>query len=112
MTILEPILVDLIPFALLKLVIESGYYILIFEILIKQRENKKAENKREPKPSKAPPKGESKRNKGEAKRNKNYLLENCGLLLAFLLPYFLRSTTLESLVSKPLGFKTALKAIS
>ncbi len=85
----------------------------MFEILIKQ-ERKKAENKnkREPKLSKAPPKGEAKRNKGEAKRNKNYLLENCGLLLAFLLPYFLRSTTLESLVSKPLGFKMALKAIS
>ncbi|GAA7922388.1 hypothetical protein HpMS258_03710 [Helicobacter pylori] len=40
MTILEPILVDLIPFALLKLVIDRGYYILIFEILIKQRGQK------------------------------------------------------------------------
>lgn len=106
MTILEPILADFIPFALLKLLIENDLLYINFEILIKQ-ERKKAENKnkREPKLSKAPP-------KGEAKRNKNYLLENCGLLLAFLLPYFLRSTTLESLVSKPLGFKMALKAIS
>ncbi|GAA9091451.1 hypothetical protein BTM325_05510 [Helicobacter pylori] len=45
MTILEPILVDFIPFVLLKLLIENDHYILIFEILIKQRENKKAENK-------------------------------------------------------------------
>ncbi len=81
----------------------GGVVIAYFEILIKQ-ERKKAENKREPKPPKTPPK--------KRKRNKNYLLENCGLLLAFLLPYFLRSTTLESLVSKPLGFKMALKAIS
>ncbi|GAA8880012.1 hypothetical protein VN0909_02690 [Helicobacter pylori] len=56
MTILEPILVDLIPFALLKLLIENDYYILIFEILIKQERAKKQNNKREPKPSKAPPK--------------------------------------------------------
>ncbi|GAA9545379.1 hypothetical protein UBN53_10990 [Helicobacter pylori] len=60
MTILEPILVDFIPFALLKLLIESDYY--IFEISIKQeRENKKAENKREPKPSKALPKERQKK---------------------------------------------------
>ncbi len=78
----------------------GGVVIAYFEILIKQ-ERKKAEMKE----SQSPP-------KGETKRNKNYLLENCGLLLAFLLPYFLRSTTLESLVSKPLGFKMALKAIS
>ncbi|GAA8814495.1 hypothetical protein HpRN112_06150 [Helicobacter pylori] len=56
MTILEPILVDLIPFALLKLLIGNDYYTLIFEILIKTREDKKAENKRKPKPSKTPPK--------------------------------------------------------
>ncbi|GAA8280294.1 hypothetical protein HpKG73_14430 [Helicobacter pylori] len=55
MTILEPILADFIPFALLKLLIENDYYTFYFEILIKQ-ERKKAENKREPKPSKAPPK--------------------------------------------------------
>ncbi|GAA8351155.1 hypothetical protein KH0195_02610 [Helicobacter pylori] len=57
MTILEPILVDFIPFALLKLLIENDYYTFYFEILIKQ-ERKKVENKnkREPKPSKAPPK--------------------------------------------------------
>ncbi|GAA9406464.1 hypothetical protein TH0820_13510 [Helicobacter pylori] len=54
MTILEPILVDFIPFVLLKLLIENDYYTFHFEILIKQREDKKAENKREPKPSKAP----------------------------------------------------------
>ncbi|GAA9371551.1 hypothetical protein TH0638_00120 [Helicobacter pylori] len=61
MTILEPILVGFIPFALLKLLIENDYYTLsYFKILIKQ-ERKKAENKREPKPSKAPPKGEPKK---------------------------------------------------
>ncbi len=78
----------------------GGVVIAYFEILIKQERTKSRI-----KESQSPP-------KGEAKRNKNYLLENCGLLLAFLLPYFLRSTTLESLVSKPLGFKMALKAIS
>ncbi|GAA9623527.1 hypothetical protein HpVa144_02670 [Helicobacter pylori] len=60
MTILEPILVGFIPFALLKLLRERLLYIIYFEILIKQ-ERKKAENKREPKPSKAPPKGEPKK---------------------------------------------------
>ncbi|GAA9614822.1 hypothetical protein HpVa114_03650 [Helicobacter pylori] len=40
MTILEPILVDLIPFALLKLLIENDYYTLIFEILIKVENEK------------------------------------------------------------------------
>lgn len=39
----------------------------------------------------------------------DYLFENCGDLLAFFLPGFLRSTTLESRVRRPIGFKIALK---
>ncbi|KNE10150.1 hypothetical protein ACM27_03650 [Helicobacter pylori] len=54
MTILEPILVDLIPFALLKLLIESDYYILIFEILIKQERTKKQKIKESQSPPKLP----------------------------------------------------------
>ncbi|GAA7248345.1 hypothetical protein HpCK37_05950 [Helicobacter pylori] len=54
MTILEPILVDFIPFALLKLVIENDYYILIFEILIKQERTKKQKIKVSQSPPKLP----------------------------------------------------------
>ncbi|GAA8259108.1 hypothetical protein HpNP108_01680 [Helicobacter pylori] len=51
MTILEPILADFIPFALLKRIDRERLLYNYFEILIKQ-ERKKAENKREPKPPK------------------------------------------------------------
>ncbi|GAA6947486.1 hypothetical protein CHC179_03670 [Helicobacter pylori] len=54
MTILEPILVDLIPFALLKLLIENDYYTLIFEILIKQERIKKQKIKESQSPPKSP----------------------------------------------------------
>ncbi|GAA7990378.1 hypothetical protein HpCS18_05970 [Helicobacter pylori] len=59
MTILEPILVDLIPFALLKRLIENDYYTLIFEILIKQERTKKQKIKESQSPPK-PPKEEAK----------------------------------------------------
>ncbi|GAA9496385.1 hypothetical protein HpHA303_01240 [Helicobacter pylori] len=62
MTILEPILVDFIPFALLKLLIESDYYILIFEILIKQERTKRIK-KAEIKESQSPPKLPQRRGK-------------------------------------------------
>ena len=39
----------------------------------------------------------------------DYLFENCGDLLAFFLPGFLRSTTLESRVRSPIGLRIALK---
>ncbi|GAA6973766.1 hypothetical protein HpCHC45_06330 [Helicobacter pylori] len=61
MTILEPILVDLIPFALLKLVIESDYYILIFEILIKQERTKKQKIKEGQSPPKLPQRRDKKK---------------------------------------------------
>ncbi|OKB17807.1 hypothetical protein AOD78_0200185 [Helicobacter pylori] len=54
MTILEPILVDFIPFALLKLLIKSDYYTLIFEILIKQERTKKQKIKESQNPPKLP----------------------------------------------------------
>ncbi|GAA8335496.1 hypothetical protein HpBT203_16060 [Helicobacter pylori] len=54
MTILEPILVDFIPFALLKLAIENDYYTLILEILIKQERTKKQKTKESQSPPKLP----------------------------------------------------------
>ncbi|GAA8735953.1 hypothetical protein oki407_07970 [Helicobacter pylori] len=54
MTILEPILVDFIPFALLKLLIENDYYTLILEILIKQERTKKQKIKENQSPPKLP----------------------------------------------------------
>ncbi|GAA8004291.1 hypothetical protein HpCS31_04120 [Helicobacter pylori] len=56
MTILEPILVDFIPFALLKLVIENDYYTLILEILMKQERTKKQKIKEGQSPVKLPQK--------------------------------------------------------
>ncbi|GAA9861619.1 hypothetical protein VN0635_00240 [Helicobacter pylori] len=56
MTILEPILGDFIPFALLKLVIGNDYYTLIFEILIKQERIKKQKIKESQSPPKLPQK--------------------------------------------------------
>ncbi|GAA8656572.1 hypothetical protein HpBT335_00250 [Helicobacter pylori] len=70
MTILEPILVDLIPFALLKLLIENHYYTLVFEILMKQERTKKQKIKESQSPPKLPPKERQKEIKERQKEIK------------------------------------------
>ncbi|GAA8876058.1 hypothetical protein BTM173_03770 [Helicobacter pylori] len=61
MTILEPILADFIPFALLKLAIENDYYTLILEILIKQERTKKQKIKESQNPPKLPQRRDKKK---------------------------------------------------
>ncbi|WP_205424849.1 hypothetical protein [Helicobacter pylori] len=62
MTILEPILVDFIPFALLKRIDRERLLYINFEILIKQERTKSRikESQSPPKPSKTPQKKKQK----------------------------------------------------